>query len=291
MARAIWSGSISFGLVNIPVKVVTAVTDKEIRFHLLHEKDGARIKFKRVCPKDEEEVRNEDIVRGYEVGRGQYVTFTDEELAQADPAAARTIDISEFVSLAEIDPSYYEKPYYLIPDKNADKAYALLLAALQKTSKVAIANVVMRDKEYLVAIRPKGDALMMETMHFAEEVVPPEDVTGDMKVSPKDVDKKQLHLAEQLIASLTEEFDPAKHRNTHRERVLALVEAKLKGKEVIQEPASAPAVKTVDLMSALETSLAKIRTRGSKAAKAEAEEEKPRAGHTRPKRKPHAKAA
>jgi DNA end-binding protein Ku len=288
MARAIWSGSISFGLVNIPIKVVTAVTDKDIRFHMLHEKDGARIKFKRICPKDEEEVRNEDIVRGYEVGRGEYVTFTDEELAQADPAAARTIDISEFVALAEIDPSYYEKPYYLIPDKNADKSYALLLAAMQKAEKVAIARVVMREKEYLVAIRAKGDALMMETMHFAEEVIPPEALEADIKTSPKDVDKKQLALAEQLIESLTEPFAPEKHKNTHRDRVMALIEAKLKGKEVIQEPAATPAVKTVDLMSALETSLARVRRKGA-APVAEEEDaieaKKPRSAHPRPKRK------
>ena len=261
MARSIWSGSISFGLVNIPIKVVTAVTDKDIHFHLLHEKDNARIKFKRTCPKEEVEVPNEEIVRGFEVGRGEYVTFTDEELASADPTAARTIDISEFVALAEIDPSYYDKSYYLIPDKNADKPYTLLLAALQKTEKVGIAKVVMRDKEYLVAIRAKGDALMMATMHFTEEVVPPEAVTADLKLSPKDVDKAQMKLAEQLIEGLTEEFDPEKHTNTHRERVQAMIEAKMKGHKVVAEPMAAPAAKTVDLMSALETSLAKVRAK------------------------------
>jgi len=283
MARAIWSGSISFGLVNIPIKVVTAVTDKEIRFHMLHEKDGTRIKFKRICPTEEKEVPNEEIVRGYEVSRGEYVTFTDEELEAADPEAARTIDISEFVLLDEIDPSYYDKPYYLIPDKNADKPYALLLAALQKTEKVAIARVVMRDKEYLVALRPKGDALTMSTMHFFEEVVPPEAVTEEMKADPASVDKKQLMLAEQLIESLTEEFDPAKHKNTHREKVQALIDAKIKGQKVVVEPTAKAAVKTVDLMAALESSLAKVRSRGS-AAKDE-EGLKPRAGHPRPKRK------
>jgi len=265
MPRAIWSGSISFGLVNIPVKVVTAVSDKEIHFHMLHAKDGARIKFKRVCPKEEVEVDNADIVRGYEVGRGEYVTFTDAELAAADPSAARTIDISEFVALDEIDPSYYDKAYYLVPDKNADKPYALLLAALQKTEKVGIAKVVMRDKEYLVAIRAKGEALMMETMHFAEEVVAPETVTADLKVLPKDVDRKQLALAQELIASLTEEFDPARHANSHREKVLAMVEAKIKGHKVVNEPAAPAAAKAMDLVSALESSLAKARTRANRA--------------------------
>jgi len=261
LARSIWSGSISFGLVNIPIKVVTATTDKDIHFHMLHEKDGARIKFKRTCAKEETEVPNEQIVRGYEVARGEYVTFTDEELASAEPEAARTIDISEFVDLAEIDPSYYDKSYYLIPDKNADKPYALLLAALQKSEKVGIARVVMRDKEYLVALRPKGDALMMATMHFHDEVVPPDAVLEDTKAKPAAVDAKQLKLAEQLIESLAAPFDPAQHENRYRKKVMDLVEQKMAGKEIVAEPVVAQPTKTTDLMAALESSLARIRER------------------------------
>jgi DNA end-binding protein Ku len=261
MARALWSGSISFGLVNIPVKVATAVSEKEVRFHMLHGRDGARIRLRRVCSKDGAEVPNEDIVRGYEVARGEYVTFTDQEIEAADPKAARTIDIQEFVALDEIDPAYYDRPYYLLPDKNADKAYALLLAAMQRTGKVAIARVVMREKEYLVALRPKGRALMMETMHFADEVVPDEKAAEEVKATAKDVDAKQLALAERLIESLTEPFQPAKHRNTHRDKLLALVEAKVKGHKVVVEPLSAPPVRTVDLLAALESSLSKTRHR------------------------------
>ena len=286
MARAIWSGAISFGLVNIPVKVVTAVRDKDVSFHMLHEKDGARIKFKRTCSKEEVEVPYDEIIRGYEIARGEYVTFTDEELAQADPEAARTIDITEFVGLEEIDPSYYDKPYYLMPDKNADKAYALLLAALQKSKKVGIARVVMREKEYLVALRPKGDALMMETMHFADEVVPPEDLAQELKADPSAVDKKQLGLAEQLIESLTEPFAPEKHKDTHREKVLALIEAKAKGHKVVHEPAASPAPRTVDIMAALESSLARVRKGPSRD-----DDAKSRTAHPRPRRKPPARVS
>lgn len=271
MARAIWSGSISFGLVNIPIKLATAVRDKDLHFNQLHEQDGGRIRYKKVCSKDGLEVPNEDIAKGYEVASGQYVTLTDEELEAADPKAARTVDIEDFVAQEEIDPAYYDKPYYLVPDKNAHKAYALLLEALTASRKVGIARMVMREKEYLVAIRAKEGALVLETMHFAEEIVPvsslKEDL-GDPAAVP--VDKRQLALAQQLIESLTAQFEPEKYKNAHRERLLELIERKAAGHKIVVEPAAVPAGRTADLLVALEASLAKAR-KGAAAA--------PKAGH------------
>jgi DNA end-binding protein Ku len=256
MARALWSGSISFGLVNIPVKVVPAVRDKEVRFHLLHKDDGARIRFRRVCPKHGD-VENKDIVRGHEVAQGQYVTFTDEELAAADPKAARTIDIQEFVELADIDPMYFDKPYYLAPDKGAAKPYALLASVLEDSGKVGIARVVMRDKEYLVALRPRDGALLMETMRFGEEVLEP-----DLDLAPVKLDAKEVALAKKVVGGLAKKFRADRHKNRHRDKVRKLIEAKRKGKKIVVEPGVAPSKKTVDLMEALESSLAQVRKSG-----------------------------
>jgi DNA end-binding protein Ku len=261
MARAIWSGSISFGLVNIPIKVVGAVSDKDIHFNQLHEQDGARIKYKKVCSKDGEEVPAEDIVRGYEIRSGQYVTFTDEELEAADPKASRTVEIQDFVDLPEIDPAFFDKPYYLVPDKAAGKAYALLLAALRDTNKVGVARVVMHGKENLVALRALEGVLMMETMHFAEEVTPPEKIAEEVKAGDIAVDKRQLELAKQIIESLSSPFEPEKYENTHRKKVLELIEQKAEGRQVVVEPEVPVSVRTADLLGALEKSLAAARTR------------------------------
>jgi DNA end-binding protein Ku len=261
MARAIWSGSINFGLVNIPIKLVTAVREKTIHFNQLHEKDGARIKYKKVCSKDGEEVPAEDIVRGYEIRSGQYVTFTDEELEAADPKASRTIEIQDFVDLPEIDPAFFDKPYYLVPDKAAGKAYALLLAALKDTNKVGIARVVMHGKENLVALRALEGVLMMETMHFAEEVTPPEKIAEEVKAEDITVDKRQLELAKQIIDSLSNPFEPEKYENTHRKKVLELIEQKAEGKQVVVEPEVPVSLRTADLLGALEKSLAAAKTR------------------------------
>jgi DNA end-binding protein Ku len=257
--RTIWKGAISFGLVNIPVKVVGAVSPKEVHFNLLHAKDGGRIRFKKVCSSDDKEVAQEDIVKGIEVGNGQYVTFTEEELKAIDPEASRTIDIQDFVPLEEIDPAYFDKPYYLVPDRNADKAYALFLQALEKAGRVGIARLVMHDKQHLVALRARDGVVLMETMHHADEMVPPATVAADV---PKHVvDKRELAMAEKLIESLSSDFVPERYKDEHRERVLAAVHDKAKGHEVMVEPASKPSVKAVDLMSALERSLAVAKTR------------------------------
>jgi DNA end-binding protein Ku len=257
--RTIWKGSISFGLVNIPVKVVGAVSPKEIKFNLLHGKDGGRIKFKRTCATDGKEVPPEEIVKGFEVGTGQYVTFTDEELKEIDPVASRTIDILDFVPLEEIDPAYFNKPYYLLPDKNADKAYALFLQALEKAGRVGVAQLVMHDKEHLVALRAREGVILMETMHHFDEMVPASSVAAEVPAHA--VDKRQLAMAEQLIDSLSVPFDPERYTDGHRERVLEAVEEKSKGHQVVVEPAAKPSGKAVDLMAALERSLADAKTR------------------------------
>jgi DNA end-binding protein Ku len=269
MARAIWSGSISFGLVNIPIKLTSAIQDKDIHFNQLHEQDGARIRYKKFCSKDEKEVSNEDIVKGYEIAQGQYVTFTDEELEAADPKGSRTVDIQDFVALSEIDPTYFDKPYYLVPDKNAHKAYALLMAALEKSGKVGIARMVMREKEYLVALRPIQGVLTMETMHFADEVIPPSSLVDEVKAEDNPVDKKQLALAESIIESLTAEFDPEKYENTYRTKVMELIEQKAAGKEIVVEPHVPVSLRTADLLGALEKSLAMAKAASKKPVKKE----------------------
>lgn len=253
MPRSIWSGSISFGLVNIPVKLYTAQSSKDIHFHQLHDKDGVRIRQKRVCPADDEEVPYEHIIKGYEIAPDQYVVIRPEELEALDPEATKTIDIEAFVELAQIDPLFYERTYYLVPDKGAAKAYALLLQAMIDTGKVAIARAVIRTKQYLVAVKPNGNALTMSTLYYADEVVSQENLDalpGDTKVSPK-----ELSVAKQLIDSLATDFDPEQYKDDYREKVLELIERKAEGEEVAIQPAAREPAKVVNLMAALEASL------------------------------------
>jgi DNA end-binding protein Ku len=257
MPRAIWSGAISFGLVNVPVKLYSAVSRKSVRFHQLDERNGVRIQQKRVNPQTGEEVPYEQIVKGYEISPEQYVVITPEELEGLDPEKTRTIDIEGFVDLEEIDPIYFDHPYYLVPDTGADKAYNLLREAMDKAGKVAIARVVIRSKESLVAIRPAGSVLQMSTMLFHDEVVPPESIgeLPDTKAKDAKANKRELEMAEQLIASLSEDFEPEKYRDEYRDRVLDLIERKAEGQEIaIQPPAEAP-TKVPDLMAALEQSI------------------------------------
>jgi DNA end-binding protein Ku len=266
MARSIWRGAISFGLVNVPVKLYSAVSKKTVRFNQLHEKDNSRIQLKRFCADEDQEVPYEEIVKGYEISPGQYVVITPEELENLDPKKTRTIDIEDFVDLDEIDPLFYEHPYYLAPDTGAAKPYKLLLEALKETNKVAIARVVIRTKEYLTAIRPAGDVLTMETMLFADELIDPSDLDelpdADVKATKREVD-----MARQLIESLATGFEPAKYRDEYRERVLELIEQKASGQEIAvaaepEEPAAVP-----DLMAALEASLAAAKGNKQKAEK------------------------
>jgi DNA end-binding protein Ku len=254
MPRSIWTGAISFGLVNVPVKLYSAVSKKSVRFHQLHESDGVRIQQKRVCPADGEEVAWEDIVKGYEISPDQYVVVSPEELEALDPKKTKTIDIEEFVDLDEIDPLYYDHAYYLLPGQGAAKPYKLLADAMKDANKVAIARVVIRTKEQLVAVRPLGDVLAMATMNFADEVVNP-DSFDEAPGEDIDTTKRELDMARQLIDSLTAEFEPSKYHDEYREAVLQLIEQKAEGKEVVLQPAEEPE-RVPDLMAALEASLA-----------------------------------
>lgn len=254
MPRAIWSGAISFGLVNVPVKVFSAVSRKTVRFHQLHDKDGVPIRQKRVCPADGDEVSYEHIVKGFEIGKDRYVVVTPEELEGLDPQKTRTIDIQEFVEFEQIDPVYYDHSYYLAPATGAEKAYGLLLRAMTEAGKVAIGRVVIRTKEYLAAIRPAGDVLMMVTMVFGDEVVDP-DKLDELSGRDGRPSKREVEMAERLIESLTVEFDPDRYHDEYRERVLELVERKAAGEEIAIEPAARDEGPTPNLMAALEASL------------------------------------
>jgi DNA end-binding protein Ku len=277
MARAIWSGSISFGLVNIPVKLYTAVSRKNVAFHQIDKRTGSRIKQRRVSAADGEEVAYEDIVKGYELPGGDYVTIDDDELSALDPEAARTIDIEEFVDLADIDPIYYDSAYYLVPDATTAKPYKLLAQAMDESQKVGIARFVMRTKQYVAAVRPKDGKLLLSTMVYDDEVVRPEEIGGFDVLDKVEVGSKEVAMAEQLIASLSDAFEPGKHRDTYREAVLELIERKAAGETEILAPPSAPAAeKVIDLMAALEASVAAAKearsrhpaARGSDEAKA-----------------------
>jgi DNA end-binding protein Ku len=260
MPRSIWSGAISFGLVNVPVKLYSAVSRKTVRFHQLHDKDGVRIQQKRVCPADGEEGPYDHIVKGYEISPDRYVVIEPEELEALDPKKTRAIEIQEFVDLEEIDPIYFDHPYYLAPDTGASKAYRLLLEAMQETKKVAIARVVIRQKENLVAIRASGSVLAMATMVFHDEVVSP-DTIDELPDDDAEVSDREIQMAQQLIESLTADFEPEKYHDEYRERVLELIEAKAAGEAITVQPPEEPA-KVPDLMAALEQSLAAAQKSG-----------------------------
>jgi DNA end-binding protein Ku len=254
MPRAIWSGAISFGLVSIPVKLYTAVTPRTVRFNQLDARTGSRVRQKLVSAADGEEVPRSDVVRGYEVTSGQYVVVTDEELEALDPKASDTIDIEEFVDLADIDPMYFDRAYWLAP-AGATKPYALLARALEESGKVGIARFVMRQKQYLAAVRSVDGRLVLSTMSWADEVNSPEEIPELDEVDEVELDERELTLAEQLIGSLEAEFRPEKHRDTYRERVLDLIDRKAAGEEAVIAPEAEPSAPVVDLMSALEASV------------------------------------
>ena len=256
MPQAIWTGSVSFGLVTVPVRVVSATKSLDVRFHQLEAGTNARVRQRRVSEQTGEEVAYDQIVKGYELESGNYVVIDNDELAALAPKASRQIEIEDFVDLVDIDPVYFENPYFLVPDKGAAKAYGLLLNAMQASDKVAIARVVIRSKEALVAIRPAGDLLMMETMIFHDEVVPHDDLddlpdSKDLKVSDREV-----KMAQQLIDSLSSEFDPSQYRDEYRDKVLELIERKASGEEIVAPAAAAEPDRVVDLMAALEASVA-----------------------------------
>ncbi|KYZ75095.1 DNA repair protein [Anaerosporomusa subterranea] len=260
MPRPMWSGSISFGLINIPVKLFNAVKRKTIHFHQLRASDGCRIRLKKICEADGNEVTSEEIVKGYEVSPDQYVTVTASELESAMPKTNRAIEIDDFVVLDQIDPLYFEQPYYLTPDKGAAKAYSLLLSALKKTNKVAVARFILRNKQYLCAIRPSGDmrALTLSTMLYADEIISSEEL-DELPTTDAQPSEREMTMAVQLIESLTADFQPAKYHDDYRKQVLALLEKKAEGQVITTQPAAAPAGKVIDLMAALEASLAAVK--------------------------------
>ncbi|MGZ4692763.1 MAG: non-homologous end joining protein Ku [Acidimicrobiales bacterium] len=278
MPRAIWSGSISFGLVNIPVKLYGAVSRKTVHFNQIDSRTQARIKQKRVSSEDGSEVPYENIVKGYELSSGAYVIISDDELAALDPKALRTIDIDEFVDLAEIDPIYYDSAYYLAPDKAA-KPYALLASAMEEQGKVGIAHFVMRTKQYLAAIRPVDGKLMLSTMVYADEVNDPSSIPELADLDEVELPEKELTMARQLIESLSAEFEPDKFQDTYRKAVEGLIEAKAAGEEVIAPVNGVEPAQVIDLMAALEASVAAAKDARSRhptahdAAEDEAEDE------------------
>ena len=275
MPRPIWSGAISFGLVNVPVKLVGAVSPKDVRFNQLEAGTGARIKQKRVSAETGEEVPFDQIVKGYEISPDNYVVIEPQELEALDPKATRSIEIEDFVDLDQIDPLYFERPYYLVPDKGGAKAYALLLEAMKESKKVGIARLVLRTKQYLAAIRPLGDALVLETLLYPDEVTLPDEIEG-LPRDDVEIQDRELKIARQLIESLSTEFEPENYRDEYRERVLELIEQKAEGKQIVTQPATEEPTKVVDLMAALEASLAQAKE--AKADKADTEAKADKAG-------------
>jgi DNA end-binding protein Ku len=271
-----WTGAISFGLVTVPVKLYSAVSRKSVRFHQLNAQTGVRIQQRRVDPSTGDEVAYEDIVKGYELAPDRYVVIEGGELEALDPKKTRTIDIEEFVELADVDPIFYDHPYYLAPGAGGAKPYRLLLDAMRDTGRVAIAKVVIRSKEQLVAIRPMGDVLAMSTMVFADEVIDPstiDDIPDPDEVAVKD---REIEIAKQLVESLAADFEPEKFRDTYREEVLALIERKASGEEIAVQPARDEEDEPVpDLMAALKASLEAVRGKDG-AASDEDEEPAPK---------------
>lgn len=260
MPRAIWSGSISFGLLNVPVKLYSAVSKKSVSFRELRESDGSRVRHKRVAEADGEEVDFQDMVKGYEIAPDQYMVITKDELEDMNPKKTRAIEILDFVDLDAIDPIYFDHPYYLGPDKGAERAYDLLTRAMGESNKVAIARFVLRNRESLAAIRPMDGVLTMATMRFADEVVSPGEISEILGEEVDKPQKRELEMAQALIDSLTSEFDPSQYHDEYREQLLALIERKAKGESIVAaetdevEPTKAP-----DLMAALEESLAAVK--------------------------------
>lgn len=290
MARSLWSGSITFGLVNIPVKLFSAVSHKEVHFHMLHDEDGARIKQKRVCSLDGAEVPYEHIAKGYEVRPGQYVMIEPEELEKFDPKATHSIDIEDFVDLEEIDPIFFESTYYLAPDKGSGKPYALLLEAIRTTGKVGIARMVMRTKQYLCAVRPMGEGLALSTMLYADEV----NSIDELEAIPKHQKppERELGMAEQLVKSLSSKWEPDKYKDEYRDKVLELIHKKAEGEEIVATTPEPEPTKVVSLMDALRRSLEATKRGGHQAIeKEQLEAGAKEAGEETGERRHHAKAA
>ena len=281
MPRSIWKGAISFGLVNIPVELHTAVrSESRISFRQLHKKDNATIKYERVCTKEEKAVPWEEIVKGYEYAKGKYVVLDDEDFRAAAIESTKTIDIQDFVKEDDVDPRFFETPYYMVPQKGGEKAYALLREAIRKTAMVGIGMVTMRtNAQHLVAIKVVEDALVMEIMRYADELV---DTSSFSFPAADNVRPAELQMAEQLVGTLADQFQPEKYSNEYRDNLMKIINAKMKGKKIkVEEPEEPEPTNVIDLMSRLQESL----TQGKKKKTRAAEEEPAPATKERPKRR------
>lgn len=259
MARPIWTGSLSFGLVNVPVRLFSATEQRDVSFNQLERDTGRRVRILRVADGTKDEVPFDQIVKGYEVADGRYVLVSPDELEALAPERSKNIEIEDFVALQEIDPVYFEKSYYLAPADGAEKPYALLLRAMTDSGRIGVAQFVMRGKQYLAAIRPVGDVLALETMRYPDEVRSPTELPN----LPVEVElsQRELSIAHQLIETLTVAWDPIRYRDTYREQVLALIEQKAAGEVVESTPAGPAPAPVVDLLAALEASLAGSKSR------------------------------
>ena len=257
MARAIWKGSISFGLVYIPIALYPATRREELKFRLLRRTDLSPVNYKRVAEKDGKEVPWDQIVKGYEYEKGKYVVLQEEDFQRVDLEATQVVDIQDFVDLEEIDPMYFYKPYYLEPQKGGDKAYALLRDALKDTNKVGVAKVIIKTRQYLAGVKPEDGALVLELMHFADELADPEKLHVPKKL---EVGKREMNMAKTLIGSMTSKWQPEKYKDDYREALIDVIEEKVEagGKEIEEKPRKAPKpTKVIDLVSVLQKSLEK----------------------------------
>jgi len=260
MPSSIWTGAISFGLVQVPVRMVTATRSKDVSFNQLEESTGARVRYRKVSEVSGDEVTADEIVRGYEVSKGKYVRIEDDEIQSLRPKGSRAIEIEEFVDLDEIDPLFFEQPYYLIPNDRGVKPYKLLVEAMTDLDKVAIGRIVMRSKERLVAIRPLDGMLCIETMRYSDEVVARDGLITDEETDVQ-LTERERTMAQQLVESLaSDKFDASKYHDEFREQLLDLIERKAAGEEIIAEPETEAPAKVLDLVAALEASLAKAST-------------------------------
>jgi len=275
MARAIWKGSISFGLVNIPIALYPATRREELKFRLLRKSDLSPVSYKRVAEKDGKEVPWDQIVKGYEYEKGKYVVLKDEDFERVDLEATQTVDIQDFVDLEEIDPMFFYRPYYLEPQKGGDKAYTLLRDALKDSNKVGIAKVVIKTRQYLAGVKPEDGVLVLELMHFADELADP----GKLHVPKKtEVGKREMNMAKSLIDSMSSKWNPEKYKDDYREALMEVIEEKVEagGKEIEEKPKKAPKpTKVIDLVSVLQKSLEQTGGKKKATAKSRRKQKQP----------------
>ena len=263
--RAIWKGSISFGLVNIPIALYPATRREEMKFRLLRKSDLSPVNYKRVAEKDGKEVPWEQIVKGFEYEKGKFVVLNDKDFQRVDLEATQTVDIQDFVEVEEIDPMYFYKPYYLEPQKGGDKAYTLLRETLEKTRKVGIAKVIIKTRQYLAGVKPLKDALVLELMHFPEELADPEKLNLPKKSA--EPGRREIQMAEALVENMSSEWNPKKYKDDYRDALMEVIEEKVEagGKEIEEKPkAKKPSTKVIDLVEVLQQSLAKSQGEGKK---------------------------